>query len=275
MPGRKAFASLAYNRLDWSGGGSTPDPDDEPIPTEPGTVPRNVSLTYVELMGDQLSAHFSNGKQVMAYPSTAGRWIAKNNTIGSVEGGDGGVAPGDTSPDPGEEPEPTGVFADVHDNMRCTNRWGTAGYSTTGYHTGIDLGATRRGVAGDPLYAMADGTVVRTGGHQQVLYGHSGYGVLLDIGEHDGVNYWVFYGHLNSIDVRQGQKVKAGQKIATMGGTGANHSNTDFGIHLHLSVLKDITVNPSGATIATQSKFIDPVPFMRSHGIAQNMSACP
>ena len=105
-------------------------------------------------------------------------------------------------------------------------------------HDGTDLGAS----CGSPIYAAHGGTVIYAG-----PYG--GYGNYVKISDGDGIS--TAYGHIvnGGILVRVGQGVAPGQNIARVGSTGAS-----TGCHLHFSVF-------SGAGT------IDPVPFMRAHGV--------
>ncbi len=105
-------------------------------------------------------------------------------------------------------------------------------------HDGTDLGAS----CNSPIYAAHSGTVVYAG-----PYG--GYGNYIKISDGDG--YSTAYGHIvnGGILVSVGQGVGVGQNIARVGSTGMS-----TGCHLHFSVF-------SG------SATIDPVPFMRSHGV--------
>lgn len=65
------------------------------------------------------------------------------------------------------------------------------------------------------------------------------------------------YMHMNDVLVKTGDKVKAGQKIGTGGGAGANGPNTHH-IHLHFTVKKE-------------NKIIDPLKFFRNEiGFAVN-----
>ncbi|MBQ9122225.1 MAG: M23 family metallopeptidase [Lachnospiraceae bacterium] len=68
-----------------------------------------------------------------------------------------------------------------------------------------------RGEKGDDIYAVADGEVLETGFDSS--YGNY---VILDLGN----KITVKYGHLKDIDVETKERVKKGQKIATMGATG-------------------------------------------------------
>ena len=86
-------------------------------------------------------------------------------------------------------------------------------------HRGIDF-AGREGLN---VYATGDGMVVRT------KVSRSGFGkeVLVD----HGFGYVTRYGHMNSILVHNGQKIKRGNIIGTIGSTGKS-----TGPHLHYEV---------------------------------------
>jgi murein DD-endopeptidase MepM/ murein hydrolase activator NlpD len=95
------------------------------------------------------------------------------------------------------------------------------------YHEGFDFDARE----GTPVMAVADGQVAIA--EKLIVRGNA---VLLDhgLGVHTG--YW----HLSEIDVKVGQKVKAGDVIAKVGGTGLA-----TGPHLHWEVrIGDVNVNP-------------------------------
>ena len=82
-------------------------------------------------------------------------------------------------------------------------------------HTGIDLAADR----GTPIFAVEDGRIDRTklqsnGALQIVMKGKS------------GSKY--YYGHMDDVFISGGDKVVAGQVIATMGDSGSPGS-----VHLH------------------------------------------
>lgn len=86
------------------------------------------------------------------------------------------------------------------------------------YHHGLDL----RGRWGDPIYAMADGTVVLA----QLMH-YEGNFTMIDHG--NGI--FTGYMHQSKFHVREGQKVKAGQLIGKSGATGRAR-----GAHLHLNL---------------------------------------
>ncbi len=94
-------------------------------------------------------------------------------------------------------------------------------------HAGVDI----RGAHGTPIYATADGIVGRA------AYA-AGYGNLVELNHGRGIQ--TRYGHLSSLVVQAGQRVKRGQLIARMGSTGRS-----TGTHLHYEVRLDgAAVNP-------------------------------
>ncbi|MCQ2295255.1 MAG: M23 family metallopeptidase [Bacteroidales bacterium] len=96
-------------------------------------------------------------------------------------------------------------------------------------HTGIDLTAA----AGTPIYATGNGTVTKAG-----RGGMSGYGVAIVINH--GYGFQTLYAHLLDVKVREGQKVKRGDLIGTVG-----RSGLASGYHLHYEVIQNGNkVNP-------------------------------
>lgn len=88
---------------------------------------------------------------------------------------------------------------------------------------GIDIA----GKAGDPILAAADGEVVYAGS------GLLGYGKLIIL-NHSG-DYLSAYAHNRAILVKEGDKIRSGQKIAEMGETGSNR------VKLHFQIRKNGT----------------------------------
>ncbi|MFH1608922.1 MAG: peptidoglycan DD-metalloendopeptidase family protein [Patescibacteria group bacterium] len=88
-------------------------------------------------------------------------------------------------------------------------------------HNGVDLAAP----VGTPIYAAASGTVIiaRSSGY------NGGYGRMLAIQHSNGTQ--TIYGHLSTLNVKNGQKVSKSQTIGTMGSTGRS-----TGPHLHFEV---------------------------------------
>ena len=97
-------------------------------------------------------------------------------------------------------------------------------------HTGVDLSAQ----PGTSVHATADGrvTVAGRGG------GLGGYGVCVVV-DH-GFGFKTLYAHLQDVKVSEGQQVKRGTVIGTVGRTGLAQ-----GYHLHYEVIQNGTkVNP-------------------------------
>jgi murein DD-endopeptidase MepM/ murein hydrolase activator NlpD len=103
----------------------------------------------------------------------------------------------------------------------------------TAFHEGADLAA----YWGAPIVATAPGVVTYSG-----LRGT--YGRVVEV-DHGG-GFKTRYGHMNSIAVKQGQKVAIGQKVGTMGSTGRS-----TGPHLHYEVY-------------FRGKAYDPIKFLRA-----------
>ena len=122
------------------------------------------------------------------------------------------------------------VARPVNANVRQTSGFGMRRHPLTGrqtMHNGLDWAGAR----GTPILASADG-VVKQAGRQ------GGYGNLVIIQHEFGIE--TYYAHLNSIDVRVGQRVSRGQRIGGMGTTGAS-----TGVHLHYEVrVNGRPVNP-------------------------------
>jgi len=101
-------------------------------------------------------------------------------------------------------------------------------------HPGIDLA----GSYGTPIYATADGTVLRAG------WNSGGYGNLVEVDHGRGIT--TRYGHMSAIMVSAGDHVTRGQQIGRMGSTGRSTGN-----HLHYEVRID-------------GRAVNPIPFMKS-----------
>ncbi|WP_099025739.1 M23 family metallopeptidase [Mycolicibacterium palauense] len=112
------------------------------------------------------------------------------------------------------------------------------GYRWGALHAGIDLANS----IGTPIYAVSDGVVIAAGPT-------AGYGAYVKLRHADGTV--TLYGHVNSWLVNVGQRVMAGDEIATIGNRG-----NSTGPHLHFEVM------PNG-----QDR-IDPVPWLAARGIS-------
>lgn len=95
------------------------------------------------------------------------------------------------------------------------------------FHKGIDFTADQ----GTAIQTTGDGTVVKADYD-------SGYGKCVIISH--GYGYQTLYGHMSRIDVKEGDKVKKGQRIGLIGSTGQS-----TGPHCHYEVhLNGEVVNP-------------------------------
>ncbi|WP_194815948.1 M23 family metallopeptidase [Nocardia sp. XZ_19_385] len=119
-----------------------------------------------------------------------------------------------------------------------------AGNYTSGYgarwgvqHLGIDVA----GPIGTPIYAVADGTVIEAGPA-------AGFGMWVRLLHDDGTV--TIYGHIDTATVYQGQRVMAGDQIATMGNRGFS-----TGPHVHFEVWLNGVDK------------VDPVPWLATRGI--------
>ncbi|MFJ4686127.1 M23 family metallopeptidase [Streptomyces sp. NPDC091377] len=126
----------------------------------------------------------------------------------------------------------------------------TASYAQNGgrwasTHSGQDFAVP----TGTQVYAAHGGTVVKAGGNG----GGDGpaYGNAVVIKHGNGT--FSQYAHLSKVNVKPGQVVKTGQKIALSGNTG-----NSSGPHLHFEIRK--TANYGSA--------IDPVSFLRAKGLS-------
>jgi lipoprotein NlpD len=101
--------------------------------------------------------------------------------------------------------------------------WPTSGKIVRGFNPrGANKGIDISGKAGQSVVAAAGGTVVYQGS------GLRGYGQLIII-KHNP-DYLSAYAHCSRILVKEGEKVKRGQRIATMGSTGTNRVKLHFEI---------------------------------------------
>ena len=98
------------------------------------------------------------------------------------------------------------------------------------FHKGLDLSAPR----GTPVYVTADGVVTFAGRYplrQSVNWWRFGNVVVVNHAD----RFITIYGHLDTIEVRAGMRVKQNQTIATVGSTGWSTNS-----HLHYEVRSDL-----------------------------------
>ncbi|MFC9892540.1 M23 family metallopeptidase [Nocardia sp. NPDC127579] len=109
-------------------------------------------------------------------------------------------------------------------------RWGTM-------HYGVDFADQ----LGAPIHSVSSGTVVEAGPA-------SGFGLWVRVLQDDGTT--AVYGHVNETFVREGQRVQAGDVIASVGNRGQS-----TGPHLHLEIW-----DQGGSKI-------DPLPYLAAKGV--------
>ncbi|MEU2392512.1 M23 family metallopeptidase [Streptomyces sp. NPDC007369] len=127
----------------------------------------------------------------------------------------------------------------LEDSYVSTQYRAGGGMWSSGSHTGIDFHAA----SGTSVHAVGLGTVVEAG------WGGA-YGNNVVIKHADGT--YTQYGHLASLSVSVGQQVTPGQQIGLSGSTG-----NSSGPHLHFEA----------RTGASYGSDIDPVAYLRSHGV--------
>ena len=110
------------------------------------------------------------------------------------------------------------------------SRWGAT-------HYGVDFADS----IGAPIHSVENGTVIDAGPA-------SGFGLWVRVKQDDGTT--AVYGHVNDILTQVGQRVNAGDVIATVGNRG-----NSTGPHLHLEIWDPNDVK------------IDPAPYMASKGV--------
>jgi murein DD-endopeptidase MepM/ murein hydrolase activator NlpD len=170
-------------------------------------------------------------------------WLQQQAAAEAARTAPPGRSPSDDAP---PSPAPTGGRASsspvtAGSESRITNgrftscyemRWGTM-------HNGVDIAAP----IGTPIYAPADGRVVRAGAA-------TGFGLAVYI-QHDDGSVTV-YGHINDYFVTTGERVTAGQVIAEVGNRGQS-----TGPHVHVEVHAQGVYQ--GRT--------NPMPWLRARGV--------
>ena len=145
--------------------------------------------------------------------------------------------PEEAQPREGELAWPTPGNRDINEADKPREGRGEFGTPRSGgrRHGGIDI----QGDVGDPVVAMAGGTVV-------VHPNNGAAGNTVHVRHDDGS--LTKYFHLDEFSVRNGQRVEAGQQIGTMGRTGNTPAQGDT--HLHFEMWRD-------------GRQVDPLPSLR------------
>lgn len=107
----------------------------------------------------------------------------------------------------------------------------------TRFHEGVDIRPVNRDSSGNPLdeiRSMADGQVV----HVNSTSRHSNYGNYVVVHHDWDVGpFFSLYAHLSEAYVKPGQNVRAGEKIAKMGYTGAGIDRERSHVHVELNMI--------------------------------------
>ncbi|MFE3519875.1 peptidoglycan DD-metalloendopeptidase family protein [Streptomyces sp. NPDC059166] len=150
-------------------------------------------------------------------------------------------APAEETPAAGtSESNASGYTAPV-ENPEVTTQYRASGASwSSGYHTGSDF----RAASGTSVRSIGPGTVVSAGWS-------GSYGNEVVIQHSDGM--YSQYAHLSSLEVSAGQTVTGGEQIGLSGSTG-----NSTGPHLHF----EVRTGPS------YGSDVDPIAYLRSHGVA-------
>lgn len=123
------------------------------------------------------------------------------------------------------------------------------------FHTGIDLVKSHKA----PIQAFVGGKVLFAGFGKSGS-GFGGYGNVVLIQDKNGRGN--VYAHLDSVSVKKGQTVKAGQVIGRQGNTG-----NSTGSHLHFEVRKKAESSPPYGWISDRpNNCLEPTKYIDSYG---------
>lgn len=188
----------------------------------PGTalkIPSYDGVRYVVRPGDNLSKIAANNG------ISINEVLDANNLESAL------IKPGDVLFLPGasisdyEYKKATGTLIIYPTKGRLTSPFGYRSDPFTGlrrFHYGIDIA----NIKGTAIIAAMDGVVLNVENRP------AGYGKYIVI-RHDR-GYQTLYGHLDTIAVREGQRVRQGQSLGSMGSTGRS-----TGSHLHFALYKN------------------------------------
>lgn len=136
------------------------------------------------------------------------------------------------------------AWEDPVSRYRLSASFGLGGNMWAHKHSGQDFAVP----VGTPVEAVHGGTVVKAGGNG--AGDGPAYGNAVVVKHADGT--YSQYAHLSRIDVRIGQAVATGQRIALSGNTG-----NSSGPHLHFEI----------RTTPNYGSAVDPVAFLRGKGV--------
>ncbi len=128
-------------------------------------------------------------------------------------------------------------------------------YQAGGVHTGIDVTAPKVNGQEPTIYAVYAGTVVHVGSLycDQADACRGGNAIVIDHGN----NVYSLYSHNSEADVKEGERVEAGQVIGRQGNEGYS-----FGDHLHFEVHTGATYSGNWEQPFNGGSFVDPMQFL-------------
>lgn len=255
---RQNFAVKAYNQLDWAKKGKpSPSPDDKVPETTPDKPTPGIDTDafikdLIDLIEKMLtvdvfkagnSEYYQNAFIILSKQMANMYKIKPNSKFVSeikkkFEDFNTGYIPiigDDPEPDPDPD-EPTNPGSKIFPvkkqkgiNFFKRNNWGsgtlqrnmTYGVRSNGdNHFGYDIGG---GGIKHTIYSITNGKVI-------MANFANGIGNRIRVQNADD-KYFIQYGHLDSLMVKSGDTVRAGQPIGVMGNTGGNYS-----IHLDVKI---------------------------------------
>jgi len=128
-----------------------------------------------------------------------------------------------------------------------------------GKHMGVDMNAVK-GRTGDPVYAVGHGLVLMA---RDARGGWGNLVIVRHVFHANGrLNYAdSAYAHLERITVREGQQVRRGQQVGTLGSAGGRYAP-----HLHFEMRKNLNIGYNQRGNGKNfSNYYDPLGFIRSH----------
>lgn len=135
--------------------------------------------------------------------------------------------------------------------------WGWLSKIFQGYHPGIDYNN------GKPYEDEGQEVVSITDGIVKYAKCNSGWGWHIIV-QHEELNVWSHYAHLQNICVKEGDEVKENQLIGLLGGTGG-----DWPPHLHFEIrLQDFDANKyvTGLSLEqVKEKYYNPEEWFKKH----------
>ena len=137
---------------------------------------------------------------------------------------------------------------------------------TSGRHTGTDYNGAGSGNAdlGMEARSISDGVVEFSGDYTKAGYGNTliiRHDLVPELQKELGTTHlYSRYMHLNTREVAVGQRLKAGQRIGTVGNTGTQYA------HLHLDIWKaNLGVHLDYHKDSELQSYVDPFEFIENH----------